>query len=197
MGHMHESCVSLMTIPDYAYSSGVSLTYFCNGCTSLASHAPITVSNVADKNSMLRSCLALRSSVVDMSNTTTAYAMYNGNTSIRTVVWTNASIQSIEYICTNCGALLSAVLGDMTGVLLTTNAFLGCVNLAHVEMNNLAVSTALINTYLRRESLLGVITNLVDLSGQTAQTLTLGAANLAKLTVDERAIATAKNWLLV
>jgi hypothetical protein len=38
--------------------------------------------------------------------------------------------------------------------------------------------------------------NLKDNTGQTAKTLTLGATNLAKLTVAEKAIAINKNWTL-
>lgn len=47
---------------------------------------------------------------------------------------------------------------------------------------------------LDRASLLAVIKGLADLTGQTAQTLTIGANNLAKLTSEDLAIATNKNW---
>ena len=47
---------------------------------------------------------------------------------------------------------------------------------------------------LTKESLLEIINNLIDLTGQTAKTLTLGKYNLPKLTTEELAIATNKNW---
>lgn len=49
---------------------------------------------------------------------------------------------------------------------------------------------------LKYESILKLLNNLKDLSGDTAKTLTLGATNLAKLTDEEKAIATNKNWTL-
>lgn len=49
---------------------------------------------------------------------------------------------------------------------------------------------------LSHECLLEMLNNLIDLTGATAKTLTLGATNLAKLTDEEKLIATNKNWIL-
>lgn len=49
---------------------------------------------------------------------------------------------------------------------------------------------------LNRESILAVICGLADLSGATAQTLTLGATLKARVTEEDIAIATAKNWVV-
>lgn len=51
-------------------------------------------------------------------------------------------------------------------------------------------------TALRREDFRALINGLADLTGQTAQTLTIGSNNLQKLTADDIAVATAKNWTL-
>ena len=51
-------------------------------------------------------------------------------------------------------------------------------------------------TMLDHDSLMFLMYWVSDLTGSTAQTLTLGATNLAKLTAVEKAIATAKNWTL-
>lgn len=47
-----------------------------------------------------------------------------------------------------------------------------------------------------RATLRALINGLADLTGGTAQTLTMSATNLAKLTAEDIAIATAKNWTL-
>lgn len=52
------------------------------------------------------------------------------------------------------------------------------------------------STNLTHDSLMNAINGLYDLTGQTGQTLTLGTRNLAKLTNEEKAIATNKNWTL-
>lgn len=52
------------------------------------------------------------------------------------------------------------------------------------------------NPNLERASLLALIKGLKDLSGATSQTLTLGATLIGKLTSDDIAIATNKNWVI-
>jgi hypothetical protein len=47
---------------------------------------------------------------------------------------------------------------------------------------------------LTHDSLMNIINALVDLTGQTPKTLNIGAVNIAKLTSEEIAIATNKNW---
>lgn len=49
---------------------------------------------------------------------------------------------------------------------------------------------------LEHESIVALLENLKDLTGETAKTITLGSTNLAKLTDEEKAIATNKNWTL-
>ncbi|MEE3485795.1 MAG: BspA family leucine-rich repeat surface protein [Bacteroidales bacterium] len=45
-----------------------------------------------------------------------------------------------------------------------------------------------------REALVEIIGNLRDMTGSAAKTLTMGATNMAKLTEDDIAVATDKNW---
>lgn len=47
------------------------------------------------------------------------------------------------------------------------------------------------------ESLIQILNNLADRTGQTRYILTLGPVNLEKLTSEQKAIATSKNWTLV
>lgn len=51
-----------------------------------------------------------------------------------------------------------------------------------------------VSTQFTREALLEIIGNLRDMTGSTSLTLTLGATNLAKLTEEDIALATEKNW---
>lgn len=43
---------------------------------------------------------------------------------------------------------------------------------------------------------MSAINALKDLTGETSKTLSLGTTNLDKLTDEQKAIATAKNWIL-
>lgn len=63
-------------------------------------------------------------------------------------------------------------------------------------MKYLKVSTDFSSTILDRASLRALINGLADLTGQTAQTLTLRATLISKLTEEDIAIATNKNWTI-
>jgi surface protein len=63
-------------------------------------------------------------------------------------------------------------------------------------LNGLKVALSLSYTILDRASLRALINGLADLTGQTAQTLRLGGALIAKITEEDIAIATNKNWTL-
>jgi hypothetical protein len=64
-------------------------------------------------------------------------------------------------------------------------------------LNGLKIALSLNATILDRASLRAVINGLADLTGKTPQTLTIGAKLLAKITEEDIAIATNKNWTIV
>lgn len=72
-----------------------------------------------------------------------------------------------------------------------------CVDLERIKIKDIHyrfnVSESSV-TKLNREALLEIIGNLRDMTGSTSLTLTLGATNLAKLTEEDIALATEKNW---
>ena len=53
-----------------------------------------------------------------------------------------------------------------------------------------------VSNNLTVDSMVAMFNSLKDLTGDTAKTLTLGSTNLAKLTDEQKAIATNKNWTL-
>lgn len=77
--------------------------------------------------------------------------------------------------------------------------FNGCTNLTSVILsdgfncNGLDLSAS---TRYSVDTLVAMLTALADRSEQSAYTLTLGATNLAKLSNEQKAIATDKNWTL-
>lgn len=114
---------------------------------------------------------------------------------------------------------------DAPKLVTTTNMFGDCVRLTDVTLNipsytaqegsinpifskcsgitNLTVNGELraglylsASTNLTTDSLMSVINALVDLTGEDSKTLTLGATNLAKLSDEQKEIATNKNWVL-
>lgn len=73
-----------------------------------------------------------------------------------------------------------------------------CPNVTTVELGQGYKQTLYLSNMpnLSHDSLLQNLNALADLTGQTAKKLVLGSVNLAKLTDEEKAIATNKNWTL-
>ena len=108
----------------------------------------------------------------------------------------------------NCKNLISvelpaAITKDTNKALTTSitsnNYFLsGCNNLESITVGegwNMSMRLD-VTANLTVDSMVGIFNNLKDLTGETAKTLTLGSTNLAKLTDEQKAIATNKNWTL-
>lgn len=82
---------------------------------------------------------------------------------------------------------------------INTNPFHASTNLQFVELGQDFNADGLIlsqSTKYSRETILQWLNALADRTGQTAYKLTIGATNLKKLTEEDIAIATAKNWTL-
>ena len=78
------------------------------------------------------------------------------------------------------------------------NIFRGCTSLEDVQVGenwNMSLYLATSDN-LTVDCMIAIFNNLKDLTGETAKTLTLGSTNLAKLTDEQKAIATNKNWTL-
>lgn len=116
------------------------------------------------------------------------------------------NLESVDFRTWNAGKMTNLT-NDANGLFhssynLTT--FIGGVGIDEVITNNVtALNGAKVNInisqlgLLDRASLRALINGLADLTGQTAQTLTLGATLMAKLTEEDIAIATNKNWTIV
>ena len=99
----------------------------------------------------------------------------------------------------NCLLKLVINNGDFSTITATTNIFDKCTLLRDIEINNTTLwSTSFAlnkSPQLTHQSLMNVINALPEIpEGTASPTMTIGAANVAKLTSDEIAIATNKGW---
>lgn len=73
----------------------------------------------------------------------------------------------------------------------------GCYSLKEINILDIHYNFQIsASTQFTREALVKIIGNLRDMTGSTAKTLTMGSTNMAKLTTDDIAVATAKNWTI-
>ena len=113
----------------------------------------------------------------------------------------NAKISSIYMLCYYSLAIYE-ILGelDLSECTSATYALHGCTNLVTFtpKANTIKFSISFSNSSkLSDLSIQSIIDGLVDLTGGTAQTLTLHANVGAKLSDEQKATITAKNWTLV
>lgn len=95
----------------------------------------------------------------------------------------------------NCQKLTSIPELDASNVTSFSRAFYNCKNLKEFHMTGMKVSFDIQqSTLLTREALVEILNNLATVT--RTQKLTIGPTNLAKLTDEDKAIATNKGWTL-
>ena len=186
-------------IVDDAYSIYSCLFFGCTGITD--------VKVKWTWHSMFESCTNLIRAVV-ISTTTggTGNSVFRRCTKLQEVYL--APEKKIGYsIFQYCQSLkivsLPSTIIETTNDCLTTTssnyyAFDGCTALEDVQLGqdwNMSLRLNVSNN-LTVDSMVAMFNSLKDLTGETAKTLTLGSTNLAKLTDEQKAIATNKNWTL-
>lgn len=169
------------------------MSYVFQRCSNLESLnvSNWNTSNVTTMNNAFYQCSNLEALDVsnwDVSKVITMYALFSG-CGIKSVdfsKWDISNCTSISYF--GAGNALTYIGGRTIDEVLANN--IGC-------LNGLKSSFYLYSRKLDRASLRALINGLADLTGQTAQTLTLGATLIAKLTEEDIAITTSKNWTVV
>ena len=147
--------------------------------------------NVTGMSQSFYNCLSLQTLDVsnwDVGNVTTMQRLFQNCSSLQSLDLRNWNVDKVtNMIYAFIGMQsLKTLIGGLSEEKIDMNTI--------VCLNGLRISIDLSQTILDRASLRAVINGLADLTGQTEQTLTLGATLKAKLTEEDIAIAVAKNW---
>ena len=169
-------------------------------CTKLTSIPQLDTSNVTDMTRMFEHCHILTSiPQLDTSKTTSMGSTFYRCEKLTSIPQLNTSnVTNMESTFYLCKSLISIPKLDVSKVIIMDYIFGGCINLETIHMINMKVSFNISSsTKFTREALLEIINNCYDLTtlNRTA-TLTMGTTNLAKLTDEDKAIATTKGWTL-
>lgn len=173
MENMFKECIRIESIPSIDTSKVTNMKYIFGNCRQLRNVPAIDTSNVTTMKSMFENCGNLMSiPYVDTSNVTNMNSMFYGCRQIRSIPNLNAiNVNDATYM-----------LGD-------------CRMLEAIHMKNIGVNLKIdSSTKFTREALLEIIGNLKTVT--TTKTLTMGSTNLAKLTEEDKTIATNKGWTL-
>ncbi len=170
--------------------------YFLNNLSLLDTSNVVDFYGTFFNNTVLT---AFDGAAMDMRKAWRFTMMFQGATALKTVSNVMSSVCAVITDMFNGCTALEQIHGlDFTAVGYGSRTFNGCTSLTTVDgiVGEINVALDLHWSPLTHDSLMNFINALKTLSGGTAKTLTLGAANLAKLTADEQAVATQKGWVL-
>ena len=199
MSSMFHDCIYLTTIPLLDTSNVIYMSHMFYFCSRLTSIPLLNTSKVISMEQMFAYCRRLTSiPELDTSKVSNMSSMFFNCSSLITIPLLNTSnVTNMSSMFAYCINLTSIPLLDTSKVTDMSSMFNGCSNLTKISMINIGADLDIhYCTKMTREALLEVLGNLKDLTGQTSKTLTLGSTLLAKLTDDDKAIATNKNWTL-
>ena len=196
--NMFFNCSSLTTIPQLDTSSGTSFYSMFFNCSSLTTIPQLDISKGRSFDNMFSGCSSLTTiPQLDISSGTGFYNMFSGCSSLTTIPQLDTSKgRNFDNMFCDCTNLTTIPQLDTSSGTSFYNMFRGCKSLTTLGgfvglSESLSLSSS---TKLTHDSLMNVINNLATVTSST--TLTLGSTNLAKLTDEEKKVATDKGWTL-
>lgn len=201
---MFYGATNLITIPIFDMSNSLDTTNMFYEAANLSSIPQLNTSNNKRFFNMFNGCSKLTTiPSLDTSNATEMTSMFANCISLTTVPKLNTlKNENFSNTFNGCKSLITIEELDFSSISDSGNLyniFYKCSKLENLTILNLNVSNLDLTscTALTHDSLVnGILNNLKDLTGESAKTIKLGTTNLAKLTDEEKLIATNKNWTL-
>ena len=184
-------------IPFTATSDVTDMYYMFYECQNLTSVPLFDTKKVTNMKSMFKHCSKLTSvPLLDTKKVINMESMFQSCSKLTSVpLFDTSNVTNMYYMFYNCSSLTSIPLLDISNVTSMYDMFFGCSRLETIHMINIGADLNIhYSTKFTREALLEIIGNLKTVT--STKTLTMGATNLAKLTEEDKAIATNKGWTL-
>lgn len=173
MYNFFKYCEKITSIPKLNTSNAINMFGMFEGCTKLISIPQLDTHNCSMFHRMFYSCINLTS--IPKLNTSKADTM-----------------NDMFY---NCQKLTIIPQLDASNVTNLNNIFYDCSNLEQIHMTGMKASFNIsASTLFTRDALLEILNNLATVT--STKTLTMSSTNLAKLTDEDKSIATNKGWTL-
>ena len=213
MANHFYGCSSLTVVPEFDCSNIKSFDSVFRDCENLTSVSLLNTGKVTTMNYMFYNCRKLTSiSELDCSSCTTLNYMFRDCKSLTSVSLLNTGkVTNMSYLFYGGTGLVTipeldcSSVTNMSWMLHPNSTTSSLTNLGGFK--NLGAKSSLTNTSnyfldshpnVTHDSLMNVINGLYDrkTAGYSVITLKFGSTNLAKLTDEEKAIATNKGWTL-
>ena len=180
-------------------SNVTKMTYMFSDCSNLTTIPQLDTSKVTSMYATFSNCTSLTTiPQLDTSKVTSMYAMFRNCTSLTAIPQLDTSkVTDMSATFNNCTSLTTIPQLDTSKVTDMSDMFYNCISLTKISMLNINARLDISDcTKMTREAIVEVLNNLKDLTGLISKTLTLGSTLLGKLTDEDKAIATNKNWTL-
>ena len=197
MYNMFGNCLLITTIPLLDTSKVTNMSGIFYGCKSLTSIPLLDTSKVEAEANMFGSCVKLEEiPLLDTSNFTSMTQMfYNCQTLMIIPALNTSNVTSMRQTFYDCQKLTTISALDVSNVENFDGVFDGCTSLKSILMTGMKVSFDIsASTQFETDDLVTILNNLATVT--TSQTLRMGATNLAKLSAEQKKIATDKGWTL-
>jgi len=189
---IYENCPYYTTVNGYAFAS-------CRGLRKIVLPQNITTF----QSYIFENCSALTEVALPAKLQRMAEGVFRNCTSLKTIVFPHGFLGTsgspgAPAVFVYCSKLKNVYLPNtmisLGPPLFMSNPALEFITLENgFNCNNLNLSTS---TLYSQETIVSCLEALADRTGQTAYTITFGSTNLNKLTAEQKAIATNKNWNL-
>ena len=203
MSYMFRDCSSLTAIPQLDTRSVTNMSGMFVGCEHLTTIPQLNTSKVTEMGQMFYNCSFLTTiPLLDTHSVTDMSDMFSGCSHLTTIPQLDThSVINMNEMFSGCTSIISIPKLDATSLINAQYMF----GYDWISLDNFTDFGGLTNLKvdlnlspcpnLTKESLLNVINEAADVTS-SPKTLTLGTANLNKLTDEEKAIATNKGWTL-
>lgn len=185
-----------VTIPLFNTSKVTTMNRMFYHSIGITTIPQLDTSNVTDMGYMLTFSNITTIPLLNTSKVTDMSGMFRGCKKLTTIPLLDTSnVINMAYMFNDCTNLTSIPALDTSKVTNMGETFTSCTNLKSILMYGMKVNFNISSsTKFEREDLVTILNNLATV--RTTYKLTMGSTNLAKLTDEDKAIATGKGWTL-
>ena len=196
--YFFEFCEDLVALPNIDVSKGNDFRFMFSYCRKLKKIPDLNMNSGSKAMMyMFNYCESIETlPMIDTSNAWTLENFCSYCKNLKTIPELNLTgVRKLDGAFYNCNSLQSIPHIDAGSIDSFYNTFYGCSSISSFKMYNIKADLNLSGSNMfTRESLVEILNNLSTVT--STKTLTIGSTNLAKLTDEDKAIATNKGWTL-
>lgn len=194
-------CQKLISVANFNIPNATNVAEAFKGCTNLTTIGVLSIPKVQTFNNLFYNCKALESiEQFNVSSATNLASLFAQSNNLKSIDFVNSTSKVTNFSGLFAGkTVLETVKGlDLSSATNVTNMFLGCSNLKNITFveNRIKINFNLgSSSLLSNESIQSLINGLATV--ETAQNLTIHNDVATKLTDEQKATISSKNWNIV